>query len=366
MSGEGAIFPITDKRGRRRWRAQLSIGGRTSRRYVTRTRSTRAEARQALDELRAASVSGSSRMTVSDYLERWVADARNIRETTRHGYAAVVTTHLVPAIGHRRLDQLTPSDVERMLADLAPAMSPKTLRNAHAVLRRALGQAQRAGLVARNVAAREYVDAPRVTVAEPEALSIDEVRRLLAAARGDRLEALFVLAVATGLRQGEILGLAWEDLDLEGARLHVRKELVRRDGMYRREEPKTERSKRTVPLSPATVAALRAHRERVIASGLVPTSTGPVFSAPSGRPLNGSWLTHHFYRLLELAGIARIPFKNLRTTYSSLLYAAGIGDPSIARLMGHARTHTTRKHYIATAGLSQDDAVAAVERMVAG
>jgi integrase len=223
MPGEGSIFRTTrklaDGRIRDRWQAQLSVGGRTDRRLVTRTCRTRVEAAAALRELKAAAAIPSRKISVGDYLERWVRDARNIRPTTRHGYEAVITYHLRPTIGHVQLRELSPAYVENALAKLAPTMSPKSLRNVHIVLRRALGQALRAGLVARNVASREYVDAPRVPVAEPRALSGEEVDRFLETCRGDRLEALFVTEMGTGLRLGELCGLSNEDIDLTAGRL---------------------------------------------------------------------------------------------------------------------------------------------------
>ena len=362
MSGEGSIFQLPDGR----WVAQLSIGGRSQRRYRKRIRATRREAAAALEQLRAGHANGQqpSRLTVGDYLEQWVRDARNIRPSTRNGYAAVVTFHLLPTIGHVRLVALTPLHVESMLATVGQRLSPKSLRNVHAVLRRALGQAQRAGIVERNVAGREFVDAPRVPVEEPRALSADEVHRFLAAAAGDRLESLFVLAIGTGLRQGEILGLAWEDLDLERGQLQVRRELVRRNGKYQRAELKTPRSRRAVPLAPSVVVALAAHRDRVIEAGFIPIGPGPIFTSLKGTPLSGSWLTHHFYDLLAVARIPRLPFKNLRTTFSSRLFEAGIPDRRLADLMGHTRTSTTHGHYIATEGAAQDAALAAVERLI--
>jgi len=361
MPGEGSVFRL--KSGQ--WRAQISIGGRGRRRFRTRTVPTRPEAVAALDELRGDRRAGldRTRTTLGDYLERWVDSARNIRPATRAGYLTVVTHHLVPTIGSVRLNDLRPVHVEEMLATLERRMSPKYLRNVHAVLRRALGQAVRSRLIPVNYAGREYVDAPRVTVEEPDALSGPEVTALLEAVRGDRLEALFITALGTGLRQGELLGLAWQDLDLDGERLSVRFELARIDGVYRRVEPKTDRSRRSVPLSPAVVAALRAHRQSTIDAGFVPTATGPVFTNRSGGPLNGSWLTHHHYAALERAGIRRLPFKNLRTTFASRLYEAGVSDMEIAQLMGHTRTHTTKRHYIALAG-GHADAVEAIERMV--
>jgi len=251
--------------------------------------------------------------------------------------------------------------------------------------------AVRAGLVTRNVAAREFVDAPRVPVQEPRALSGDEVRRLLDACKGDRLEALFITAVATGLRQGELLGLAWEDLELESAggpglgssvgrapskeggrgfdslpgpgRISVRRELVHLNGRYLRVELKTPQSRRAVPLTPSVVDALRAHRERVIAAGFVPTATGPVFTTPKGTALSGSWLTHHFYKLTDKAGIPRLAFHRLRATYASRLAEAGVSELEIARLLGHSRTTVAKTHYIA-AGKTSPAVLEAVEEML--
>lgn len=354
MPGDGSVYR---RKSDGRWVAALSIGSRAERVIARRYARTKPEAKRLLVEM--IERADPTTETVGAYLERWVADARNIRPTTRRGYRAVVTHHLVPTIGHIRLVELTPAHVEAMLATLTPDMAPKSLRNVHVVLRRALGQAMRADLIPRNVAAREFVDTPRVPVEEPRALTTDEVGRLLAAARGDRLEALFVTALGTGLRQGELLGLAWEDITPTA--LLVRKELVRRDGRYFRDEPKTQRSRRSVPLAAPVAEALAEHRAHTIAAGFVPTATGPVFTNLSGGALSGSWVTHHFYGLLAEAGIERIPFKNLRTTFASRLDEAGVSELTIATLLGHTRTHTTRKHYISQA---PEAAVAAIARLV--
>jgi integrase len=368
MAGEGSIFRIrkqTPDGEAFRWRAQVSLGPRSNRRYLTRTVLTRAEARRALDELRADLRGGvtRTRLTTGDYLEQWVASVRNIRPTTRQSYRSDVVNHLVPLIGPVRLSELSPLHVEDALARLEPRLSPKSLKNVHATLRRALTQGVRAGHLSRNVASREFVDAPRVTVEEPEAFTAAEVQTLLGSLEGERLSALFVLAVATGLRQGELLGLAWQDIDLDVGSVTVRHELARVGGRYSRVDPKTSESRRTVPLSPAVVVALRAHRERLIAEGFLPTATGPVFTNTSGGPINGTWLTHHAQRLYAAAGIRVLDFKALRATFASRLYGAGVSDMEIARLMGHTRTHTTKRHYIAL-GERHASAVEAIEGMV--
>jgi len=357
----------------------VSIGPRAQRRFVRRTRATRRDALAALVELRDSKQPTTSRLTLSAYLSRWVADVRNLRPATRHAYANAIAYHLAPTIGEIRLTELMPLHVEHMLSVVGERVGPKTLRNVHAILRRALAMAVRAGLVTRNVAAREFVDAPRVPVQEPWALSSDEVRRLLHACRGDRLEALFVTAVGTGLRQGELLGLAWEDLELgqlvsdpksdgyhhsDIGRISVRRELVHLNGTYQRVELKTPQSRRAVPLSPSVASVLREHRERVIAAGFVPTATGPVFTTPKGTALSGSWVTHKFYKLSAKAGIQRLAFHRLRATYASRLAEAGVSELEIARLLGHSRTTVAKTHYIA-AGKTSPAVLEAVEEMIA-
>lgn len=357
VNGSGSVFR---RKSDGLWIAQVSSGPRGQRRYIIRSGRTKAAALEALAEVRGALSMGitPSRETTGAYLERWVSDVRDIRPTTRAGYRAVVAYHLQPTVGSIPLSDLSAIHVERMLATLTPTMSRKSLRNVHAVLRRALGMALRAGLVSRNVASREFIDAPKVEMDEPEALTDAQLDAILAASADDRLAALFLAAADTGLRQGELLGLAWEDID--GDWIRVRKELVYRDGRYSREDPKTRLSKRRVPLPPRVVGALAKHRQSVIAEGFVPTATGPVFVNTSGKPLSGSWVTHHFYAICEAAGIDRRPFKILRATYGSRLFEAGVPEPTIAQLMGHARTHTTRRHYIHR---TEDQAIAAVARL---
>lgn len=362
MAGEGSVY-----RSGEWYIAQVSIGPRDRRRYVRRKRRRKSEAVAALAELLADKRAGvtRSRSTTGDYLASWVETVRNVRESTRDGYRGAVEYHLIPEIGAIRLAELTPVDVEEALARLAPRMSAKHLRNVHAVLRAALNDAVRKGLVPRNVAGREYVDAPRVPDREPEAFTAAELERLLEAAKGDRLEIAVRVSIGTGLRQGELLGLAWEDVDLEGARLHVRRELVRRGGRYVRDELKTgSRSRRVLPLPPEVVDLFRVQEQRVRDEGLIPIATGPVFVAPTGAPLNGSWMTHRLYQLEERAGVRRLPWKNLRTTFASRLFEATGNDRIVADWMGHRRTSTTHGHYIDTRDASQERALAAIGGMV--
>lgn len=351
-----------------RWVATISRGPRGERQTKSVYTRTKAEAEAALIELREQyGPMKATTLTVGAYLERWVRDARDIRDTTRRGYESVVSIHLVPALGVIHLADLSPIHVEGLLARLSTRLSPKSVRNVHVVLRRALGQAVRAGLIPKNVAAREYVDAPRVQVGEPDALTTDELEKLRLVLPGHRYEAHVLVALGTGLRQGEQLGLAWEDIDFDAGTLRVRYALAKVGsskpchGKYRRVDPKTPRSRRTIPLAPALVDALKAHRQRLIEAGFAPIATGPVFVNQRGGPLNGSSLTHAWYDILESAGIKRRPWKVLRATFLSRLFEMGVPDRTLADLAGHARTYTTHRHYVATGAA---DVTHAIERLV--
>lgn len=366
--GEGSLFPRRDPQTGRTvgWVAQISLGDRRHRRRVSRVRRTYAEARVALRELVAEQRVGlnPSKLTVGSYLERWMADVRNLRPATQRAYAGAIEHHITPALGEVVLRDLTPLHVERFLAELAEQLAPKSQRNVHAVLRRALNSAVRAGLLPRNVAARQFVDAPRVPAGEPRALTAQEVARLLTQLHGESIEPIVLVALATGLRQGEVLGLAWEDLDFDGGRLRTRRELVRRGGRYHRDELKTPRSRRSVPLPAPAVEALLAHRQRLIESGFVTTATGPVFPNRRGGPLNGSWVTKRLQAAMLRAGVGQGDFRMLRRTFASRLFAAGIPDRYIADLMGHTSTTVTHGAYIST-GSDAQNALKVLEEMLA-
>lgn len=364
MPGEGSIYRRADGK----WLAQIEApgSGRRRRRFIRRIRSTKPEARAALAELlddRRAGVTR-TRLTVGDFLVEWVASVRNIRPTTRHGYEVAVEYHLVPALGHIRLSELAPLHVERAIRGWLERVSPKHARNIHAVLRTALNDAVRKRMIPINVAGREYVDAPRVPDREPNAFSHDEVRALLDAAAGHWLEPAVIVALGTGLRSGELRGLAWEDVDLEHHQLHVRRELVRRDGAYLRDELKTgSKARRTIPLAAPIAAALERQRQQLIDAGLLPTSTGPVFVRRDGVPLNDGVITHQLYDLEARAGIRRLPWKDLRSTFATRLFEAGIPDLRVQELLGHTTPTTTRRHYIGRAE-EWAPAIAAVEALV--
>lgn len=361
------------------WEARLTLGHdgrgrRLSRSFYGRTR---AEVRAKLDEAHRAHAQGlplpAERLTVGAYLEGWLVAVRpTIRPTTYVSYAGHVRRHIAPTLGRISLARLTPQDVRRLLAArLAAGLSARTVEYIHAVLRRALGGALRDGLVARNVAT--LVDPPRVRRHEIRPLTPDEARHFLEAIRGDRLEALYTVALACGLRQGEALGLRWEDVDVDAGTLTVRTTLqqlprdLRPDGgrrgtRYALAEPKTARSRRTVILPGVVVAALREHRRRQRVERLVAGHRWRgedwrlVFTTTIGTPLDSRNVTTGFQRVLAREGLPRQRFHDLRHACATLLLAQGVDPRTIMETLGHSTIGMTMNVYAHVLPALQRDA----------
>jgi integrase len=202
-------------------------------------------------------------LKVGEYLERWLADSvlDTVRPTTYERYEQIVRIHVRPALGSVKLKTLSPVHVRGLYREkLQAGLSPRTVQYIHVTLHKALKQAVQDGLIPRN--ATEAVKAPQVRRQEMRPLSAEQVKVFLETACGDRLEALFVLAIHTGLRQGELLGLKWEDVDLEQGTLRVRRTLATSKNGPVLTTPKTNGSRRSVRLTQAAVDALRSHLER--------------------------------------------------------------------------------------------------------
>jgi integrase len=294
-SGESSIYRDEDGR----WHGFVSMGlkdnGRRDRRHVSGARRADVVAKvRAIEAKRDAGlVDAAGRApTVGEWLDHWLDNiaARRVRARTLESYRSTVRLHLRPGIGHHRLDRLQPEHLERLYAALADkGLSPASIPRAHRVLSRALRVAFQRGKVARNIAT--LVDPPAVKRPQTALpLSQQEARQVLAAAQRHRNAARWTVALAVGLRQSEALGLRWADVDLANGTLTVRRGLHRVAGqslIY--EEPKAERSRRTLALPIPLVDALRAHRaaqlqERSTAGSLW-EDHDLVFAQPNGRPI---------------------------------------------------------------------------------
>jgi integrase len=218
----------------------------------------------------------------------------------------------------------------------------------HAVLHKALTQALKWNMIPRNAA--DAVKAPRPAPEEMHPLSQDEARKLIEAAHGDKLEALYVLAVHTGMRQGELLALKWEDVDLNEGVIHVRRTLVRSGGRIALGEPKTKKSRRPVHLTGAAMEALKAHLEQQLEDierlGDLYRDHGLVFTSGVGTLINPTNLRRRsFEPLLQRGGLPRIRFHDLRHTCATLLLSRNAHPRLVQDLLGHATVAITLDTY---------------------
>ena len=239
-------------------------------------------------------------------------------------------------------------DVQTLMnRKLQEGLSPKTVRYIRGTLRTAFNQAIKWDLLTRNAAAR--AEPPRLQPYSIQPLAPDEARRFLAAIRGDRLEALYSVALTMGLRQGEALGLRWSDVDEQRGYLRVTNQLQRVDSRLILVEPKTKGSRRTLVM-PATIAAgIRNHHQRQlverVAAGSRWMDMDLVFATNIGRPLEGSTVTRRFHQLLDGAGIPQRRFHDLRHSCATLLLVQGVSPRVVMEFLGHTEIGTTMNTY---------------------
>jgi integrase len=290
-------------------------------------------------------------LKAGQYLERWLMDSvlDTVRPTTYERYEQIVRIHIRPALGGVKLKNLTPVHVRGLYREkLQAGLSPRTVQYIHVTLHKALKQAVQDGLIPRN--ATEAVKAPQVRRQEIRPLSAEQVKVLLETACGDRLEALFVLAIHTGLRQGELLGLKWEDVDLESGTLRVRRTLATTKGGPMLTAPKTKGSRRSVKLTQGALDALRSHLKRQLQeidrAGSLWRENGLVFASETGEPVNRHHLTsHRFKALLTRAQLPEIRFHDLRHTCATLLLTKNVNLKIVSEMLGHASIAITLDTY---------------------
>ncbi len=358
-NGEGSI-----SRRKGGWIAQyyVEVGGVRKRRslYAKTRQEAAAKLAKAIADRDGGVVVDAGKLTVGDYLDGWLKDSvqGTVRQRTYERYESIVRVHLKPAFGRLKLKDLTPNLVRglyRRKLDGDPGkgvkpLSPRSVNYIHVTLHKALSQAVGDGLIPRNAAS---VKAPRPEKPEIRPLSRHQARRLLATAReeGDRFEALYVLALHTGMREGELLGLRWDDLDLEATTptLQVRRTLSETRTGHRFEKPKNNRG-RSLRLSRLSTGALGAHRVRQNAERLSAGSRwrdeGLVFPSAVGTPMSGASLYSRCFRaLVRRAGLPPVRFHDLRHTCATILVQAGMHPKYVQEMFGHANISITLDTY---------------------
>lgn len=350
--GEGSIY---QRKSDNKWVGTVDLGwsnGKRKRKVVYGA--SRAAVRQRMAELQRQLHEGSlptCRQRLGPFLEDWltvVLPSTDIRPSTVANYALVVRKHLIPGLGHFWLDKLRPEEVQQFLNEKAASLSPRSVQNLRTLLGAALQHAQKWGYVTRNVA--RLTNPPRLERKEVMPLTPEAARRLLAASKSDRLYALYAVALAIGLRKGEVSALRWSDVDFDAATLRVTGTLKRMTGQgLVRDEPKTKRSRRTVPLPDVCMDALRAHRiaqaQERLAQGERWQDLDYVFPTTVGTPLDPRNLSRQFLAACKRAQLPPTRFHDLRHTCASLLLAQGVQPRVVMETLGHSGISITMDLY---------------------
>lgn len=350
------------------YQARVMIDG-VRRSYYGRTRTA------AVDKMKNAKKRHPSvaRTTVASYLARYLDDvaAVTVRPSTLRSYRMIATYHVArSSLGRMLIWKLTVGDVQRYLNAKRETLSASTVGHHRAFLRVALNHALAEGYIERNAAA--LAKPPRAERREIVPLTPEQARAFLAAVRGDRLEALYLTALTTGLRQGELLGLTWPDIDTTGRSLTVRVALQRVGGRLELVEPKTERSRRTVALTPGTASALDAHKRRQATELMtIPAKDRYgdrdfVFAHPDGYPLEGYAVTKAFQRHLQAAGLPHQRFHDLRHAAATFMLAEGVPLRVVMETLGHSTITITANTYGHVAAEVQRAAAEGIERAIGG
>lgn len=305
---------------------------------------------------------------LGEWLPYWLENVIKPRRkrTTFAKYEVHVRLYLVPMLGAKKLDALSVADVRRFLVRLEQQTTAATAKESHKVLRSALSAACREELIARNVVS--LVEPPQVEQRDLSPWSLDETLDFLAAARTDPLYAAFVIAIALGFRRGEIIGLRWQDVDLEQRVIRVRKQRQRVHGEVYDDDPKGRRRKQSLPLPAMCVAPLRWQRMRQAAmrerAGEQWTETDYVFTTRTGRPVEPRNLYRSFTRVAGSAGLRVIRLHDARHGCATLLTAAGVAPRVVMEILGHSQIAVTMNVYTHVVQDTQREAVSHMDRLL--
>lgn len=361
--GEGSIF----KRSDGLWTARITLpNGKRKTKYAKSQKEVRDWLVEMQNANRAGTWSDAQSVTFAEFMERYLSDvvAHTLRLTTQDSYVSLTRKHLIPELGSIKLINLRPNHLQSLYSDrLNQGYSRRTVQYLHAIMHKALAQAVKWDLIPRNVA--DAVDAPRPAKQTPQILTQAQARQFLDYVKDDPLYPVWLLAITSGMRKGEILGLRWVDCDLEAGIIHVSQTAltVYKKGMVI-SEPKTEQSKRSIGLPPATVAALKAHKEHQARyhdfSGF--KDQGLVFPTKRGTPIGSRNLLKYFQEAVEKAGLPKVSFHSLRHLHATMLLSANLHPKVVQSRLGHSNIAMTMDLYSHVMPGMDEKAVAEMQR----
>lgn len=350
------------------WQVIVDVGagpdGKRKKHYET-VKGRKADAQKRLNELLVALDKGSyaptGRITVAEHLWQWLDGyvKTNCSPRTLDGYAAIINNHLIPALGGIPLKQLQPARIQSYYGEACDKLSARTVHHHHRVLSQSLKYAVRQGYLGRNPC--DLVDPPKLRKKLMRTLTPVEVDVLFLSSTESPYYPVIYTALSSGLRQAELLGLRWRDIDLHGQSISVSQVLYKRRGVCQFKEPKTAHSRRRVTMTPKLGVYLEAYRtERQAFYAMLGARLeldDLVFANVDGRPIDPGVLSHAFARLVRLAGLGSVRFHDLRHTFASLMLLRGAPPKVISEALGHASVAFTMDVYSHIIGGMQEDAM---------
>ena len=344
------------RRGARSWELKYDAGtdanGKRKTRYAS-FKGTKRDAELELAKLITAAASGEqvdpSKITVAEFLDRWERDwcAGNVSPKTAERYGELLRLHVRPHIGNISIQKLRAVHLTELYGKLALTLAPRTVGHVHRVVHQVLSRAVDWDILSANVGAR--VSAPRVEQGEVEILTAPVIKAILVKAHNRPIYQIAALALATGMRRGEILALRWQDIDLESARITVARSLEQTAAGLRFKEPKTRHGRRTISLPASAVSELRRHWKEqqelrlALGAGKSPPAS-LVFCDINGEPRLPQTISQT-WRKLAIAAKVNATFHSLRHTHASHLIAAGLDILTISRRLGHSSPTITLSVY---------------------
>ncbi|CAB4712120.1 unannotated protein [freshwater metagenome] len=350
------------------WRFVIDIPRQNGKRQQVKRSGfrTKKEADQELAKIVADSARGTfhrpTNVTLGEFLiDEWLpAKALTLRPSTLTSYRQLVNCYAVPNLGGAKLAEVDGSMLNKLYADLARSgrteriekngagLSPKTIRNLHGLFAKAFSDAVRWNRIVRNPC--DAADAPRYRSPEMSAWSTEELQQFLQSTTEHRWHAIFRLAATTGLRRGEILGLRWQDVDIEACTITVRRTQIRHGKIVETSTPKTERGNRTINVGAANIAALKQWKSAQATERLRMGSGwrdlgGHLVTLPDGTLPNPESFSNLFKKLVKQAGLTEIRLHDLRHTCATALLAAGVPVKVVSQRLGHADVGVTLKTY---------------------
>jgi integrase len=357
------------QRGKSSWLLQVYIDGQ---RYTETFRGQKRDARNRLNELLVEKSKGilkpTGQLTVGQHFIGWLEGyaKTNCSQRTYEGYQSIINNHLAPAFGNLTMKQFTPQVIQAYYGKACENLSKRTVHHQHRVLSESLKYAVRQGYLGRNPC--DLVNAPRPIKKTMRTLTPSEVEHLLEVARDSYFYPIIYFAVSTGLRQAEILGQRWRDVDLDMLSISVNQVLYKRSGECQFKEPKTPHSRRRVRMTPKLAAFLKEYRDTrewlYVQSNKLLSLDDLLFTTYQGKALNPSVVTHNFFKLALQAGLKGVRFHDLRHTFASLMLLRGVSAKVISEALGHSSVAFTMDVYSHIIEGMQEDAMKLLDEVL--